>query len=441
MLPDLVMHKRLLYSLLGLVVVFCLGFAFPVFLAIGKLAMLALVLLVVIDGSLLYSKRLPVEGKRILEGKLSNGDFNTVALQLRSHYGFAGVVEVIDELPVQLQKRDLSFKRKYSAHFTEEFIYKIRPTERGEYAFGNINVFLSSPLQLLVRRVVLPAGQTVKVYPSFIQYRKYAFLAMSNRLEEAGVKKVRQIGASKEFEQIRDYVRGDDFRMINWRATARRDALMVNQYQEEKSQTVYCLVDKGRMMHMPFEGLSLMDYAINATLVLSGIALGRGDKAGLLTFSDKIGSFVQARSKSGQTQQIAEALYSQDVRLRDTDYWRLLKNTKQYIKNRSLLLLFTNFDSLISLERQMKYLKAVARDHVLVTILFDNTELNALASKPVHGLRDAYHQTVAEKLRYDKFIIAREMQKNGIYTILTEPQQLTVNTINKYLELKSRGVL
>ncbi len=439
--PDIYLTKVALLLLLGIVAIFCLGFAYPLFLIAGKIFFFLLVLLFCLDGALLYSNKQPVQGTRILENKLSNGDYNPVIIRLKGKFGFKTSIEVIDELPVQLQKRDLFFKRKCRSHFNEEFLYEVRPTIRGEYSFGNIQVLISTQLNLVQRKVPIPANMEVKVYPSFIQYRKYSFLAISNRLEEAGVKKVRQIGSNKEYEQMRDYVQGDDFRIINWKATARRNTLMVNQYQEEKSQNVYCLIDKGRLMHMPFDGLTLMDYSINASLVMSGIALGRGDKSGLISFSDKIGSFIMAKSKPSQMQAISEALYDQDVRLRETDYLRLYKNIKLRIKKRSLLILFTNFDSLVSLNRQIKSLKAISRNHLLVTVIFDNTAINNMASQKAFSITDAYHQTIAEKFQYDKHMIVKELKKAGIYTILTEPQYLTVNTINKYIELKARGTL
>ena len=441
LIPRIYLSRFALLLLLGLVVLFCLGFAYPIFLMIGKLAFLIFLLASVIDLSLLYSKKNPVEGKRYLENKLSNGDDNPVIVKVTGKFGFKTNLEILDELPIQLQKRDFTIKKSCNAKFREDFVYEVRPTERGEYEFGDIQVLIGTQLNLFQRKLTIPAHEKVKVYPSFIQYRKYAFLAISNRLEEAGVKKVRQIGSNKEYEQIREYVKGDDFRTINWKATARKSTLMVNQYQEEKSQNVYCLVDKGRLMHMPFEGMSLMDYSINAALVMRGIAMGRGDKAGLISFSDKIGSFIIAKSKPSQMQAISEALYDQDVRLRETDFLRLYKNIKLRIKKRSLLILFTNFDSLVNLNRQIHSLKAIARDHLLVTIIFDNSELNDLAEQKAFSLTGAYQQTIAEKFQFDKFVIIKELQKLGISTILTEPQKLTINTINRYIELKARGTL
>ena len=441
-ITEVFLHQRLLVISLAAVFFFCLGFPYPSFLFLGKLTLLLLLIAVVTDLSLLFKIRQPVKGSRVMENKLSNGDYNPVIIQLQGKYNFTTSLEIIDEFPVQLQLRNKRFTlENVSPSFAEEIVYQVRPTQRGDYNFGNLLVFISTPLRLVKRRVIINAETTVKVYPSFIQYRKFSFLTISNRLDEAGVKKVRKLGASQEFEQIRDYVRGDDYRIINWKATARRNELMVNQYQEEKAQNVYCLIDKGRLMHMPFDGLSLIDYAINSTLVMAGIAIGRGDKAGMITFSDKINSFIPAQSGSMHMNSISDTLYNQEVTLRETDYLRLYKNIRMHIRKRSLLILFTNFDSLISLKRQIKFLRAIAKNHLLCMVIFDNTEINIRADKPAYTLKDAYRQTVAEKFQHDKRLIVRELNKNGIYSILTEPQGLTVNTINKYIELKATGAI
>ena len=434
--------KRVLYLVIAVTFFFCLGFPYPIFIVIGKIGVVMLILSILIDITLLYSVSDPISGSRTIEEKLSNGDYNPVVLHFEGRFSFRTNLEIIDELPFQLQLRNKSFSLiNCKTGFREHITYKIFPVERGEYNFGDLLVFASTSLKLVKRRISIPANQNVKVYPSIIQYRKFAYLAISNRLEEAGVKKIRQIGISNEFEQIRDYVKGDDYRIINWKASARKNDLMVNQYQQERAQNVYCLIDKGRLMHMPFEGLSLVDYAINSALVLSGIAIGKGDKAGLITFSDKIGSFIIASSKRPQMQHISDALYNQEVRKREADFLRLYKNVKTRIKKRSLMVLFTNFDSPVNLNRQIKYLKALAQNHLLLVVIFDNTEINKLSNKKVHDISGIYKQTIAEKFQYDKQLIKKELIKNGIYCLLTEPKDLTINTINQYIEYKARGII
>jgi uncharacterized protein (DUF58 family) len=236
-------------------------------------------------------------------------------------------------------------------------------------------------------------------------------------------------------------VKGDDIRTINWKATARKSQLMVNGYTDEKSQQIYCLVDKSRVMKMPFDGLSLLDYAINASLVLTNVALLKQDKAGLITFSEEPGSFLQASRKATQMNTILEVLYKQKTRYLESDYDKLYTLIRSRITQRSLLVLFTNFESLPGLKRQIKYLRKIAQQHLLMVVFFENTELFSMVSKPSAGIEDIYTRTIAEKFVFEKKMIVKELQKYGIISILTPPRQVTVNSVNKYLELKSRQMI
>ena len=244
-----------------------------------------------------------------------------------------------------------------------------------------------------------------------------------------------------EFEQIKEYVSGDDIRNFNWKATAKKGDLMVNQYQDEKSQPIYSVIDKGRVMKMPFNELSLLDYAINATLVISNIALKKQDKAGMFTFSRKIDDRVIAQRRSSQMNLILETLYNVNTDFSESDFSRLYVDIKRHIKQRSLLLLYTNFETMDALHRQLPYFQAINKTHLLVVIFFENTELKTLTNKKIHTTREIFEKTIAEKFRYEKKLIVNELHKYGIQSILTPPEELTVNTINKYLEIKARGLL
>ena len=213
---------------------------------------------------------------------------------------------------------------------------------------------------------------------------------------------------------------------------------MVNNFTYEKSQQVYCLIDKGRVMKMPFEGMSLLDYAINATLVLSRVALVRQDKAGLLTFADQIGTFLPAGRKSTQMSHILEILYNQQTKFQEPDYEKLHVMVRMRITQRSLIVLFTNFESLSGLQRQLPYIRSIAKQHLVLVVFFENTGLVQLRKMEAGTIEEVYTKTIAEKFAYEKRLIVKELQQHGIATILTPPENLTVETVNKYLEIKSR---
>jgi len=269
--------------------------------------------------------------------------------------------------------------------------------------------------------------------------KKYSFLVLNDKLTEYGVKKIRRLGHTMEFEQIKKYIPGDDIRSINWKATAKHAKLMVNQYQDEKSQPIISIIDTGRVMRMPFEGLKLLDYAINSALAFSNIAILKNDKAGILDFGKKINNFLPASKLKTQMLKINEALYNIDTKFSDSDFGYLYAYIKHNISHRSLLIIYTNFEHKSSLKRQLRYIKSLSKKHAVVVVVFENTELEQLAITRAENIQEIYYQTIGKKFFYDKKLIIKELQRNGIHTILTKPKDLTVNVINKYFELKARG--
>jgi len=340
----------------GLVVLFVVGFLWPLAFAVAKIAILGFIVAVVADFTLLYRRGKNIFARRILPEKLSNGDQNEIKVFIENFYKFPLTVKVIDEIPVQFQVRDFGYTATIPVNGHHAISFHLRPVKRGEYHFGGLNIYASTPIGLINRRFTFDQQAMVPVYPSFMQMHKYELLAISNNLKEGGIKKLRKIGQSTEFENIREYVLGDDPRAINWRATARKSDLMVNHYIDEKSQQVYCIIDKGRTMQMPFEGLSLLDYAINASLVLSNIALKKEDKAGIITFSDKIGTILKADRRRAQLHAILEVLYNQKTKYQESDYEMLYAQIRHNLHQRALLVLFSNFGSVNALYRQLPYL-------------------------------------------------------------------------------------
>src|SRR4051812_5398867 len=398
-------------------------------------------ILVVYDYILLFSRNKGIFAERSMAERLSNGDDNKISIHIENFYPYTVLFEIIDEVPHQFQKRDILFKLSVKPRDKKILHYTLRPVKRGSYEFGRINVYVKTLYRLLSRKYIAGTPINVPVYPSYLQLRKYQLMAISNRLSELGVKKVRRVGHSIEFDQIKEYVTGDDYRTVNWKATARKSQLMVNSYTDERSQQLYCVIDKSRIMKMPFDGLSLLDYSINTSLVLSNVALMKQDKAGLITFSEKISSFLIADKKALQMQSILETLYNQKTRYLESDYERLYIFIRRKITQRSLMLLFTNFESLTGMHRQLPYLKKIAENHLLITIFFENTELTKFIDRTSEDLEDVYSKTIAENFSFEKRQIVKELNQSGILTILTTPQNLTVNALNKYLEIKARQLL
>ncbi|MBD0833117.1 DUF58 domain-containing protein [Aestuariibaculum sediminum] len=434
-------QPRFFFTGIGIVVLFGFSYFIPVLFNVAQLLILVLSLLFLIDVLFIFLGKHKIDAERILPDKFSNGNHNTVNLKVKNNYGFTIYLEIIDEIPEQFQNRDFKLKQKVTSRRSKSISYNLRPTERGEYHFGSLNIYAASILNLVAKRFMFNSNDVVPTYPSFKQLKKFELLNINQNATDVGLKKVRRLGHTMEFEQIKDYVLGDDLRTINWKATAKRNQLMVNQFQDEKSQPVYSIIDKGRIMKMPFNGLSLLDYAINSSLIISNVVLKKQDKAGMLAFSKRLENVVVADRRSSQMQLILEALYNIKTDFYESDFSRLYANIKRHITNRSLLLLYTNFETLDGLKRQLPYLKAIAKSHVLVVIFFKNTELNTLINTKAETVQQVYDKVIAEKFAFEKRLIVNELKKFGIYSILTTPEHLTIDTINKYLEIKSRGLL
>lgn len=420
---------------------FLLAYLLPAFLLFAKVFLLLIVAFLILDIYLLYSHKKGITASRKTPEKFSNGDQNPVFLTVQNHYYFPARLIIIDEIPVQFQMRDQQFVIQANRGEIREIKYLLRPVERGEYKFGSLNIYAAGMIGFARKRFEFQTDEMVPVYPSYVQMRKYQLMAISNRLTEMGVKKIRRLGHTTEFEQIKEYVTGDDYRTVNWKATARSGKLMVNQYIDERAQNVFCLVDKSRVMKMPFKGMTLLDYAINSSLVLSNIAIYKQDKGGLITFAERIHASVPASSKATQMNLIMEVLYNQKTRFLEADYARLYAFVKRKIAHRSLMILFTNFESVTAMRRQLPYLKKIARQHLLVVIFFENTELRDLLDSRPERLEDIYIKSIGENFAFEKKQIVKELEQNGIISILSPPENLTVNTVNKYLELKSRGMI
>jgi len=393
------LRDRFFYVFAIAVALFIIGFSFPIMHVVAQGVLAFLFLIAAIDYYLLRNAANKVTVSRQVNEKLSLGDNQKIGYELINESKQNLLFELIDEFPEQLQYRSTQESGNLLPEENIQLKTYIRPLVRGEYNFGKTNVYLSTPLlRLIERRVAIENDTMVKVVPSVIQMRKYALEVFAKTATMAGIRKVRTIGENDEFEQIRQYQTGDNFKSINWKASSRKNELMINQYQNTRSQNIYTIIDKGRSMKMPFNGLTLLDYAINTSLVISNIVLKKYDKAGLITFSEKIGQVVKSENTPKQLSVLSEQLYNQKTGFKEANHELLFYYLRQHLKRRSILLYFTNFENIYELDKNIDYAKALMEK-----------------------------EQIRDRLRI-----------NGIQTILTEPENLSVNVINKYLEIKAK---
>ena len=431
--------NRFFYAVGAILLVAVIQYESSFLLGVAITGLVGLIGATLYDAFRLYQNAEAITATRRTPKVLSLSDEQRIRVTIRNGSKRPIKATLIDELPVELQIRDLEIPVPLQPEEEKEVTYTIRPLSRGEYGFGALNVFLSSSLLLAERRVVIPAEVVVPVYPSIIQMRDFALRAETTVPAE-GAKQMRRLAKSYEFDQIKEYVVGDDIRSINWKATGRHRQLMVNQYEEERAQRIYCVIDKGRTMLMPFNGLSLLDYAINATLALSNVILNRQDRAGLITFSDKIGTVIPADSRSGQLRRIMEGLYRQTERQLESDYDLLYHASRKLLGGRSLIMLFTNFESNYALDRVLPGLRRINKFHQLVVVLFENTEIAELLEEPAETTEDIYRKVTARNFLHQRQLMAARLRQNGINVVLTRPEGLTGGVIDAYLLAKRRGI-
>ena len=432
--------KRFYFIFASLTLLVGFGYVYSHLFIVTKILLLILAAMVVVDAIMLYHRR-GIEAKRTCSERFSNGDKNVVKISLESKYPFPVWLTIIDEAPEVFQRRDISYKSHLAKMGKSLLRYTLTPKKRGVYSFGKIRCFTRTVLGLVERRYSLGSAEDVKVYPSYMMLNRYELLAMSNNLTEMGIKRIRRAGNNTEFEQIKDYVKGDEYRSINWKASARRNQLMVNVYRDERSQQIFSVIDKGRVMQQSFRGMTLLDYSINASLVLSYVAMRRDDKAGLITFADKMDTFVAPSKRAGQIQLLLESLYAQETKFGESDFSNLCVNVRKLVSKRSLFVIYTNFSGMTALNRQLAYLKLLSQWHCVLVVFFEDAEMNDYIRSPKQSTEEYYQHIIAEKFANEKRLIVSTLRQHGIYSVLTTPDKLSIDVINKYLEMKQRQIL
>ena len=437
---DLFVGARFFYAGWAVILLFVMAVVIPALYFVAALSGIVLLLLAITDIYLLF-RQPEVKPERNTASRYSNGDENEVSITLQNPWPFSVRVILRDEAPVEFQRRDNDMPIELRPGERKKILYMLRPVRRGEYIFGRCRAFYETPLRL-VQRMITGASkdEAVKVYPSFHHLKTYDLMALADRRIDSGSYQVRTESLALEFDQIREYAQGDEIRAINWAASARVNKLMVNQYREERSQQVYMLIDSGRVMEMPFNEMTLLDYSINASLALSRVILQKQDKPGLMTFAGRMDQFVPAARESGHQQLLMEKLYRLKTAYQESSYEAMYVAVRRLITGRSTLLLFTNAETMHSLRRKLPLLQRLNKRHILVVILFRNNELEDLHHSPTESVADIYDKAMAGRMMLEKEEMVRSLRKAGIRAMLTRPEHLSVKAINAYLQLKKERI-
>lgn len=440
-LKDLYITKRFFVAFLPVMALWVTAYLYEPLWPLSSFALVPVFVAMFIDGYRLLVLKEPVQLERQTQQIWSLGEKAHITYKIKNRTQFRQFFSLIDELPFQFQLRDTSRDLSLHPHQELEIGLELEPHTRGKYTFGKTFIFLGSPWKIFERRLTFSEHKIhVAVYPSVIQMQKIQLMANADN-QMSGLRKVRKIGHNYEFDHIKNYVQGDDLRAINWKASAKRSSLMSNFYEDEKAQYIYAVIDNGRSMQMPFHDLTLLEHSINSSLSFTNLALKRGDRAGLLSFGKDIHSFVVADNRPLQVRKIIQQLYNEQTEENEANYELLYSYARRNIRQRSMLMLYANFESKYAVERALPVLRRLKKLHLLVIVMFENAELSDYVNSNSQDIDTIYSKTIAEKLLFDKKQVVAQLKQYGIQVIYTTPKNLSINVVNKYLELKSRGMI
>jgi uncharacterized protein (DUF58 family) len=431
--------RLLLFLLLGSLLVAGVALA-PVllWLAIGYL--LAVAALVVVD-YVVTTKPAELEAERINDTKLSIGAENLITVLLANRSRRPISFQLRDEYPYQFITDAVTLAGEVAPYDIHEARYHVRPLQRGDYRFGDINIRYRSMLRTFVRQARYPATAPVKVYPNVLDVRKYDLLARKGLLFELGLRAARIFGTGTEFERLREYNADDEFRRINWKATARRGKPIAAEYETERSQYVMSVIDTGRLMRPPIGDLAKLDYVINTALLLSYVATLKGDHVGLLTFADDVGTYLAPKRGKGQFYRMLEALYNVQFEPVEADYGQALAYLGVKHKRRSLVILFTDLVTLDAAKPLIAHMARLAQRHLPLCVVISDPNIMRLAAQLPRDSDGVYQRAVAEMLIDERQVVLDTLNRSGVLTIDVPADKLSVSVINKYLELKGRGAI
>lgn len=436
----MVITSRFIYiTFLGSLIIIALSPIFPSFSIFILWNIFTITILLLDRLNLPKIQMLNIE--RIVPQKLSLGAPNQVIIKLTNNSSKTISIEIADDFPRQflVSKERLSTVLHPGEYKSLE--YFMTPLNRGDYQFGDIWLRVSSLWQLYQKQLKLPAGCSIKVYPNWLAISKYELFARKGRLQEIGLKPSRRLGQGTMFESLREYVPDDDFRKINWKATARRGKLITQQYESERDQNVIFIIDTGRMMIGEFEGLSHLDYALNATLLLAYVALVKGDKVGLLLFSNEVESYLPPRHGKEHLFRITEHLYNAQGRLVEPDYGKAFRYLGFKHRRRSLLILFTNFFAAGQSHSLVAYLNQLHLVHLPLCVTMKDASLIKKAEAVPESSTELYEKGTAEELLLEKEHTLLQLRRTGTLILDLYPDEISPTLIRTYLEIKLRGRL
>lgn len=316
--------------------------------------------------------------------------------------------------------------------------YLVVPTKRGNYNFKKLSVRFEGKLGLCKKAYKVDLSRQYKVYPNLKNLRKYRLSICNNRFLKQGQKNLKLLGKGTAFESLREYVRGDEYRKINWKATSRYSKPIVNQYEPEKNQHVYMMIDTGRVMNQTVRGFRKLDLVVNTSLILSDMINQNGDESGLLLFNTSVTDFIMPGKGLGHRSKIMDTLYDIDYSSEASNYEEALFQIKKKERHRSIIFLFTDFETEDEAKDLLKWLPIIRRNHLVMVILVKNEKIENMADLPVKNEENMFAKGVALDMLLERQHLINMLNKRGIFCKEFEAEKLETNVINRYIHVKNK---
>lgn len=375
-------------------------------------------------------------------GRFAVGAKTEVRINVQNAQAHAISLVIKDEYPARMKLSDLrEAAMRVEAQTSAALVYGLTPPKRGRFEFGHIIVrFLSSwSLVWVETRVGEPVS--VKVYPNMRRAREAELKALGARSLVASHRKTSWRGEGREFESLRDYVRGDELRHISWSATARRGKLTTRQYQIERDQTILIAIDGGRLMTARIEQETKLDSAVHAALALMSAAARAGDNAGLLVFGRKIKSYLPPGRGRDHMDAALEALYAVEPDMIEPSYSHALEFIAAHSKRRCLVVLLTDLVDEEGSKELLASLRLLRPRHLPLVVTIADRDLKAVVSNVPENARDLFTQSVAEEIMYLREAALRRVESQGGLALDVTAAALAPSLLEKYLQVKERGLL
>ena len=402
------------------------------------LVWVALLLIVTIVDFLLLPLPDAISVERKLEPHFSLGAENLVTLSVHNATNWTWSIVVRDEPPVEISEEPTVAAIRLEPGQRTTVEYHLRPTKRGDVKFGDTWIRVSGRLGLVCRQWKRPGSENIKIYPNLLETAKFNLMAKRGRLQQIGIRAARLIGAGREFESLRDYQIDDDYRRIDWKATARKGKLISRQFEVERSQNIILVLDVGRTMLAEIDGIAKLDYAVNAALLLAYVATLADDKVGLLVFADKVETWIPPQKGRAQVYRILDALYNAKATLAEPDYRGAFAYLGTRWRRRSLLVCFTDLWDPDSSRQTITQLASLQPRHMVACVTLLDTKVLRRIEAPIENAQDVFEQAVGMQVLHDRTRATAELKRKGVIVVDTPAEKLSAALVNRYLEVKER---